>query len=110
MTQQDIATLTEIITSTQNQLSQQLTDFKSEIDQHFNKLEFRMDRFEGRLEQFENDTQANFERVNATLDSFVSRLHEDELERAALSAQVARVENWAVETAPAVGVEYAPGA
>lgn len=115
--QQDIKAITEIVTSTQNQLSDQLTEFKlaidqrfEQIDQRFNKLEFRMDRFEGRLEQFENDTKAGFEPVNQTLDGIVGRITEDEVERAALSVQVARHEDWLVSNAPTLGVTYTPGA
>lgn len=107
MTSQDIKAMTEIVTSTQNQLSEEITEFKlaidqrfeqidhrfEQIDQRFNKLEFRMDRFEGRLEQFENDTKAGFERVNQTLDGIVGRITEDEVERAALSVQVTRHED-----------------
>ena len=117
MTQQDINAITEIITDSQNQLAEQLTEFKSaidhgfeQIDQRFNKLEFRMDRFEGRLEQFENDTKAGFERVSSTLDGIVARIKDDEVERAALSAQVTRHEDWIVDAAPVVGVTYTPGA
>lgn len=117
MTQQDITALTEIITNTQSQLSQQLTEFKTElddrfdqIDQRFNKLEFRMDRFEGRLEQFEHDTRIGFERVTTTLDGIASRLDIDDSERVAVSAQVTRHEDWIVEAAPSTGVKYVPGA
>lgn len=110
MTQQDIKTLTEIITSTQNQLSEQLTSFKTEIDNRFAQIDARFDRFDARLERLEDDTRTGFDRVNTTLDGIASRLDDDDTERVALMAQVNRHENWIVEAAPVVGVPYTPGA
>ncbi len=95
MTQQDITALTEIIVSTQNQLGEQLAEFKADIDEQF--------------KQIEQDMKSGFDKVNVTLDGIAARLDIDDSERLALTAQVDRHETWIVEAAPKVGIPYTPG-
>jgi len=120
MTQQDIKTLTEIIITTQNELSEQLTGFKTatetkfaQIDARFEQMEFRMARFEtsqNQLVEQQTEFASKLDRAIELLDGIAARITTDEVERVALGAQVTRLEDWAVETAPVVGVTYAPGA
>jgi hypothetical protein len=44
------------------------------------------------------------------LDGIASRLDDDYTERVALTAQANRHEDWIVQAAPVIGVEYTPGA
>ncbi|MDL9980082.1 hypothetical protein [Microbacterium candidum] len=75
-----------------------------------NGLATHMDeRFEGRLENLEDSTREGFDRVDTTLEGIIPRLDDDEVERAALTAQLNRREDWIVEAAPVVRVDYAPG-
>ncbi|KJL24872.1 hypothetical protein RL72_01595 [Microbacterium azadirachtae] len=116
--------------SAMDEFSEVFTSFASQVDARFDAVddrldtadtrmdrielrldgfEGRFDRLEGRLENLEDSTRGGFDRVNTTLDGIVARLDDDEVERAALTAQMNRHEDWIVEAAPLVRVDYTPG-
>ncbi len=105
MTQQDITALTTMLTDMRAQLQGEFDKINQRLDAH----DGRFDRLEARIERLEDDTRVGFDRVSTTLDGIASRLDDDYTERVALTAQVNRHEDWIVQAAPVVGVEYAPG-
>lgn len=122
--------ITTAMKSVPADFAETLTGLASHMDERFDAVDARMDRFEGRmgglelridgidgrfdrlearLENLEDSTREGFDRVNTTLDGIVGRLDDDEVERAALTAQTNRHEDWIVEAALSTGVKYVPG-
>jgi hypothetical protein len=67
--------------------------FMVQVDDRFNKLEARMDEFDRKLDS-----------LTSTLDGFLKRLDEHEVENAARDAQFARLLKWAREVSKKTGV------
>ncbi|WP_285727742.1 hypothetical protein [Psychromicrobium xiongbiense] len=76
----------------------------------FTKLFTYMQDMRGDLQQEIRDLRAetteNTDRILTVLDASADRTDADETERAALTAQVDRHEDWIVASAPKVGVGY----
>ncbi len=108
--------LTRIVLDTQAEMQEQF----EKIDLKFGQMDTRLERMEFRMARFETSQnellaqQAEFasklDRALDVLDGIASRIKDDEVERAALSAQVTRQEDWLVDNAPKLGVTYTPGA
>lgn len=100
-----ISEFTEVFNGLPTHMDDRFDDVNRRLDAH----DARFDRLEARVENLEDSTREGFDRVNITLDGIVGQLDDDEVERAALTAQMNRHEDWIVEPAPLVRVDYTPG-
>jgi len=72
-------------------------------------LAIKQDLLAGRQTQLEASHKELRHQILDALDGIASRFDVDATDRVALSAQVTRHEDWIVEAAPKVGVDYVPG-
>ena len=128
MTQQDIAALTNMFQSMQDEVSRQLLELKQDNVTRFEQIDKRFEQIEGKLAQHDARlfgiesrmatkedlerfaTKADFEQLKDTLDQILSHVVNNTDERVALSAQVTRHEDWIEKAAPVTGVAYTSGA
>lgn len=84
----------EVVNKAVDDLSQVIQIFAHNVDDRFNRLEEKADKFE-----------RNFNKLTNTLDAFLKRLDDIEADNTARDAQLARLERWIEQVAAKTGVK-----
>lgn len=84
----------EIVNKSVDDISQIVQSFAQNIDERFNKIEGEIAKI-----------SSSYDRLLATLDSFLKRLDDHEADNTARDAQVARLERWIEQIADKTGVK-----
>lgn len=112
LTKQDKQDIQEIVDVTVNKvvnkavddLSEIIAGFATQVDERFDKLETRIDVIELRLANLELRMDQRFSKLLDTVDGFIKRLDESEVESAARDAQFERLLEWAREVSAKTGI------
>jgi tetrahydromethanopterin S-methyltransferase subunit B len=89
---QDVVSTT--VTKAVDDLSEIIQSFAQNVDERFDRLEKRVDKLE-----------VQFDRLNNTLNAFLKRLDDVEIDNHARDAQLARLERWIEQVATKTGVK-----
>lgn len=83
----------EIVNKAVDDLTQIIGNFAQQVDDRFNKVESDI-----------RDLKVSLDRLTNTVDGFVKRLDEQEIENTARDAQFARLLDWAEKVADKTGI------
>ncbi len=97
----------EIVNKAVDDLTQIIGNFAQQTDDRFNKVEAKTHSIKTTVDEIKSeiiDLRASHDRLVNTIDGFVKRLEDNEIENAARDAQFARLLDWAEKVAEKTGI------